>query len=139
MDKERQEKQLKQIAKPHQQFFNILIDTYHAKRTKSHRHTKKDELVACVLEDWLNDININESGMDYDIIVANFGTNGIHYRDFLNKSITKNHQIVKQIKQYYDDVKDGRLPDDYDLLKTPIDEISDISSDIYYNLLVPLI
>lgn len=89
------------LAVEHANFFEALADAYQAKQTHITTEDKKNIFTACILRDWLNDINYTLDCTTFNEMMETFGSEE-KYQDFLRDSILANHTIVTLIRGYFD-------------------------------------
>lgn len=120
-------------------FFDSLADAYENNSVINNLTSlkKRYHFIACILRDWLNDINISSDGLDENEWKSMTDTEE-QYRDFLYATMLNNTEITSKINRFYTHVMTGEINDDYGLKTIPTDELTDISADIYFNQLCPL-
>lgn len=89
------------LAVEHANFFEALADAYQAKQTHITTEDKKNIFTACILRDWLNDINYTLDCTTFNEMMETFDSEE-KYQDFLRNSILANHTIVTLIRGYFD-------------------------------------
>ena len=89
------------LAIEHAKFFEALADAYQAKQTHITTEDKKNIFTACILRDWLNDINYTLDCTTLNEMMNTFDSEE-KYQDFLRDSILANHTIVTLIHGYFD-------------------------------------
>ena len=89
------------LAVEHANFFEALADAYQAKQTHITTEDKKNIFTACILRDWLNDINYTLDCTTLNEMMETFDSEE-KYQDFLRDSILANHTIVTLIRGYFD-------------------------------------
>lgn len=89
------------LAVEHANFFEALADAYQAKQTHITTEDKKNIFTACILRDWLNDINYTLDCTTFNEMMETFDSEE-KYQDFLRDSILANHTIVTLIRGYFD-------------------------------------
>lgn len=89
------------LAVEHAKFFEALADAYQAKQTHITTEDKKNIFTACILRDWLNDINYTLDCTTFNEMMETFDSEE-KYQDFLRNSILANHTIVTLIRGYFD-------------------------------------
>lgn len=89
------------LAVEHANFFEALADAYQAKQTHITTEDKKNIFTACILRDWLNDINYTLDCTTFNEMIETFDSEE-KYQDFLRDSILANHTIVNLIRGYFD-------------------------------------
>ena len=114
------------LAVEHANFFEALADAYQAKQTHITTEDKKNIFTACILRDWLNDINYTLDCTTFNEMMETFDSEE-KYQDFLRNSILANHTIVTLIRGYFDQ-NFARI----DRYKK--DEINDDSFDFYQEM-----
>ena len=114
------------LAVEHAKFFEALADAYQAKQTHITTEDKKNIFTACILRDWLNDINYTLDCTTFNEMMETFDSEE-KYQDFLRDSILANHTIVTLIRGYFDQ-NFARI----DRYKK--DEINDDSFDFYQEM-----
>lgn len=114
------------LAVEHAKFFEALADAYQAKQTHITTEDKKNIFTACILRDWLNDINYTLDCTTFNEMMETFDSEE-KYQDFLRNSILANHTIVTLIRGYFDQ-NFARI----DRYKK--DEINDDSFDFYQEM-----
>lgn len=114
------------LAVEHANFFEALADAYQAKQTHITTEDKKNIFTACILRDWLNDINYTLDCTTFNEMMETFDSEE-KYQDFLRDSILANHTIVTLIRGYFDQ-NFARI----DRYKK--DEINDDSFDFYQEM-----
>ena len=114
------------LAVEHAKFFEALADAYQAKQTHITTEDKKNIFTACILRDWLNDINYTLDCTTFNEMMETFDSEE-KYQDFLRNSILANHTIVTLIRGYFDQ-NFARI----DRYKN--DEINDDSFDFYQEM-----
>ena len=114
------------LAIEHAKFFEALADAYQAKQTHITTEDKKNIFTACILRDWLNDINYTLDCTTLNEMMETFDSEE-KYQDFLRNSILANHTIVTLIRGYFDQ-NFARI----DRYKK--DEINDDSCDFYQEM-----
>lgn len=114
------------LAIEHAKFFEALADAYQAKQTHITTEDKKNIFTACILRDWLNDINYTLDCTTFNEMMETFDSEE-KYQDFLRDSILANHTIVTLIRGYFDQ-NFARI----DRYKK--DEINDDSFDFYQEM-----
>lgn len=114
------------LAIEHAKFFEALADAYQAKQTHITTEDKKNIFTACILRDWLNDINYTLDCTTLNEMMETFDSEE-KYQDFLRDSILANHTIVTLIRGYFDQ-NFARID------KYKKDEINDDSFDFYQEM-----
>ena len=114
------------LAVEHAKFFEALADAYQAKQTHITTEDKKNIFTACILRDWLNDINYTLDCTIFNEMMETFDSEE-KYQDFLRDSILANHTIVTLIRGYFD--QNFARIDRYKM-----DEINDDSFDFYQEM-----
>ena len=114
------------LAVEHAKFFEALADAYQAKQTHITTEDKKNIFTACILRDWLNDINYTLDCTTFNEMMETFDSEE-KYQDFLRDSILANHTIVTLIRGYFDQ-NFARID------KYKRDEINDDSFDFYQEM-----
>lgn len=114
------------LAVEHANFFEALADAYQAKQTHITTEDKKNIFTACILRDWLNDINYTLDCTTFNEMMETFDSEE-KYQDFLRDSILANHTIVTLIRGYFDQ-NFARID------KYKKDEINDDSFDFYQEM-----
>lgn len=114
------------LAVEHANFFEALADAYQAKQTHITTEDKKNIFTACILRDWLNDINYTLDCTTFNEMMETFDSEE-KYQDFLRNSILANHTIVTLIRGYFDQ-NFARID------KYKNDEINDDSFDFYQEM-----
>ena len=114
------------LAVEHAKFFEALADAYQAKQTHITTEDKKNIFTACILRDWLNDINYTLDCTTFNEMMETFDSEE-KYQDFLRDSILANHTIVTLIRGYFDQ-NFARID------KYKKDEINDDSFDFYQEM-----
>ena len=114
------------LAVEHANFFEALADAYQAKQTHITTEDKKNIFTACILRDWLNDINYTLDCTTFNEMMETFDSEE-KYQDFLRNSILANHTIVTLIRGYFD--QNFARIDRYKM-----DEINDDSFDFYQEM-----
>lgn len=114
------------LAVEHAKFFEALADAYQAKQTHITTEDKKNIFTACILRDWLNDINYTLDCTTFNEMMETFDSEE-KYQDFLRNSILANHTIVTLIRGYFDQ-NFARID------KYKNDEINDDSFDFYQEM-----
>ena len=114
------------LAVEHAKFFEALADAYQAKQTHITTEDKKNIFTACILRDWLNDINYTLDCTTFNEMMETFDSEEEN-QDFLRSSILANHTIVTLIRGYFDQ-NFARI----DRYKK--DEINDDSFDFYQEM-----
>lgn len=114
------------LAVEHANFFEALADAYQAKQTHITTEDKKNIFTACILRDWLNDINYTLDCTTFNEMMNTFDSEK-KYQDFLRDSILANHAIVTLIRGYFDQ-NFARID------KYKKDEINDDSFDFYQEM-----
>ena len=114
------------LAIEHAKFFEALADAYQAKQTHITTEDKKNIFTACILRDWLNDINYTLDCTTFNEMMETFDSEE-KYQDFLRDSILANHTIVTLIRGYFDQ-NFARID------KYKKDEINDDSFDFYQEM-----
>ena len=114
------------LAIEHAKFFEALADAYQAKQTHITTEDKKNIFTACILRDWLNDINYTLDCTTFNEMMETFDSEE-KYQDFLRNSILANHTIVTLIRGYFDQ-NFARID------KYKKDEINDDSFDFYQEM-----
>lgn len=114
------------LAVEHAKFFEALADAYQAKQTHITTEDKKNIFTACILRDWLNDINYTLDCTTFNEMMETFDSEE-KYQDFLRDSILANHTIVTLIRGYFDQ-NFARID------KYKKDEINDGSFDFYQEM-----
>lgn len=114
------------LAVEHANFFEALADAYQAKQTHITTEDKKNIFTACILRDWLNDINYTLDCTTFNEMMNTFDSEE-KYQDFLRDSILANHTIVTLIRGYFD--QNFARIDRYKM-----DEINDDSFDFYQEM-----
>ena len=97
------------IAQYH--FFDSLADAYENNSVINNLTPlkKRYRFIACILRDWLNDINISSDGLDEN--ESKSMTNSEEqYRDFLYATMLNNTEITSKINRFYTHVMTGQLP-----------------------------
>lgn len=114
------------LAVEHANFFEALADAYQAKQTHIKTEDKKNIFTACILRDWVNDINYTLDCTTFNEMMETFDSEE-KYQDFLRNSILANHTIVTLIRGYFD--QNFARIDRYKM-----DEINDDSFDFYQEM-----
>ena len=114
------------LAVEHAKFFEALADAYQAKQTHITTEEKKNIFTACILRDWLNDINYTLDCTTLNEMMETFDSEE-KYQDFLRDSILANHTIVTLIRGYFD--QNFARIDRYKM-----DEINDDSFDFHQEM-----
>ena len=114
------------LAVEHAKFFEALADAYQAKQTHITTEDKKNIFTACILRDWLNDINYTLDCTTLNEMMETFDSEE-KYQDFLRDSILANHTIVTLIRGYFD--QNFARIDRYKM-----DEINDDSFDFHQEM-----
>ena len=114
------------LAVEHAKFFEALADAYQAKQTHITTEDKKNIFTACILRDWLNDINYTLDCTTFNEMMETFDSEE-KYQDFLRNSILANHTIVTLIRGYF-------YQNFARIEKYKNDEINDDSFDFYQEM-----
>lgn len=110
----------------HAKFFEALANAYETKQTNITIENKKNIFTACILRDWLNDINYTFDCTTFEELMDTFDSEE-KYQNFLRDSILANHTIITLVRGYFDQHFAK-------INKYKKDEINDVSFDFYQKI-----
>ena len=116
---------LSQTETKHYEFWKKVIEQLYSGKTA------RTEFMACVIGDWLWDINPGGNGLGVKEISETWGGVG-KYHEWLLKTMDQKKKMLEQMGKYFDNHKSEIM----DLLDgEDIEYISDFSAEIYYEKL----
>ena len=113
---------MSEVENKHYEFWSKVIDQLHS------RKTLRTEFIACVVGDWLWDVNPGGNGLGAKEIYETWGGIG-KYHEWLLNTVSQKEKMLEKMGEYFDEHKKEIM----ELLGTDdIEYISDYSADIYY-------
>ena len=109
----------------HYEFWIKVIEQLHSEKTA------RTEFMACVIGDWLWDINPGSIGLEAEEISKTWGGVG-KYHEWLLKTMDQKKKVLEQMGKYFDNHK-SEIMDRLD--GKDITYISGFSTEIYYEKL----